>query len=69
MSPDVGPNLVNIMLNAVANGLTALSASGATATGSASGLCRLSSHKSPPIQAWLEAHLRVQQDLIPKGAC
>ena len=29
----------------------------------------LSSHKSPPIQAWLEAHLRVHQVFIPKGAC
>ena len=29
----------------------------------------LSSHKSPPIQAWLEAHSRVHQVFIPKGAC
>jgi DDE superfamily endonuclease len=29
----------------------------------------LSSHKSPPIQAWLEAHPRVHQVFIPKGAC
>ena len=29
----------------------------------------LSSHKSPPIQAWLAAHPRVQQVFIPKGAC
>jgi DDE superfamily endonuclease len=29
----------------------------------------LSSHKSPPIQQWLEAHPRVHQVFIPKGAC
>jgi hypothetical protein len=28
----------------------------------------LASHKSPPVQAWLAAHPRVQQVLIPKGA-
>jgi hypothetical protein len=28
----------------------------------------LASHKSPPIQAWLEEHPRVQQIFIPKGA-
>jgi hypothetical protein len=29
----------------------------------------LSSHKSPPIVAWLEAHPRVHQVFIPVGAC
>jgi len=29
----------------------------------------LSSHKSPPVVAWLDAHPRVQQVFIPKGAC
>ena len=29
----------------------------------------LSSHKSPPIQAWLDARPRVHQVFIPKGAC
>jgi hypothetical protein len=29
----------------------------------------LSSHKSPPIQEWLDAHPRVYQIFIPKGAC
>jgi hypothetical protein len=29
----------------------------------------LSSHKRPPIQAWLDAHARVHQVFIPKGAC
>jgi len=29
----------------------------------------LSSHKSPPIQAWLDAHARVHQVFIPTGAC
>jgi hypothetical protein len=29
----------------------------------------LSSHKSPPIVAWLETHPRVQQVFIPVGAC
>jgi transposase len=29
----------------------------------------LASHKSPPIQAWLAAHPRVQQVFIPVGAC
>ena len=29
----------------------------------------LSSHKSPPIQEWLNAHPRVHQVFIPKGAC
>jgi hypothetical protein len=29
----------------------------------------LSSHKSPPIVAWLEEHRRVQQVFIPVGAC
>ena len=29
----------------------------------------LSSHKSPPIQQWLEVHPRVHQVFIPKGAC
>ena len=29
----------------------------------------LSSHKSPPIHAWLEAHPRVQQVFLPTGAC
>ena len=29
----------------------------------------LASHKSPPIQAWLAAHPRVQHVFIPKGAC
>jgi len=29
----------------------------------------LSSHKSPPIVAWLDAHPRVQQVFIPVGAC
>jgi hypothetical protein len=29
----------------------------------------LSSHKSPPIQQWLEAHPRVHQVFIPTGAC
>ncbi len=28
----------------------------------------LASHKSPPIQEWLQAHPRVQQVFIPKGA-
>jgi hypothetical protein len=28
----------------------------------------LASHKSPPIQAWLDEHPRVQQVFIPKGA-
>jgi hypothetical protein len=28
----------------------------------------LASHKSPPIQEWLETHPRVQQVFIPKGA-
>jgi transposase len=29
----------------------------------------LSSHKSPPIQAWLDARPRVHQVFLPKGAC
>jgi hypothetical protein len=29
----------------------------------------LSSHKSPPIVAWLEGHARVHQVFIPVGAC
>ena len=29
----------------------------------------LASHTSPPIQDWLATHPRVQQVLIPKGAC
>jgi len=29
----------------------------------------LASHKSPPIQAWLAEHPRVQQVFIPTGAC
>ncbi len=29
----------------------------------------LSSHKSPPVAAWLEAHPRVRQVFIPVGAC
>jgi hypothetical protein len=29
----------------------------------------LSSHKSPPIAAWLTAHPRVQQVFLPVGAC
>jgi len=29
----------------------------------------LSSHKSPPVVAWLDAHSRVHQVFIPKGAC
>jgi hypothetical protein len=29
----------------------------------------LSSHKSPPIQQWLEAHPRVHQVFLPTGAC
>jgi hypothetical protein len=29
----------------------------------------LSSHKSPPLVAWLEAHPRVHQVFIPVGAC
>ena len=29
----------------------------------------LSSHKSPPIRQWLEAHPRVTQVFIPVGAC
>ena len=29
----------------------------------------LSSHKSPPIQEWLDAHPRVHHIFIPKGAC
>ena len=29
----------------------------------------LSSHKSPPVTAWLEAHPRVHQAFIPVGAC
>jgi hypothetical protein len=29
----------------------------------------LASHKSPPIQAWLAEHPRVQQVFIPAGAC
>src|SRR5260370_21399433 len=29
----------------------------------------LSSHKSPPVVAWLEAHPRVHHVFIPKGAC
>lgn len=29
----------------------------------------LSSHKSGPVQAWLEAHPRVHQVFIPVGAC
>lgn len=29
----------------------------------------LSSHKSPPIQAWLAEHPRVRQIFIPTGAC
>ena len=29
----------------------------------------LASHKSPPIQAWLEANPRVHHAFIPKGAC
>jgi hypothetical protein len=29
----------------------------------------LASHKSPPIQEWLEAHPRVHHVFIPKGAC
>lgn len=28
----------------------------------------LSSQKSPPVQAWLDAHPRVHQVFIPKGA-
>jgi DDE superfamily endonuclease len=29
----------------------------------------LSSHKSPPVQEWLDAHPRVHHVFIPKGAC
>jgi hypothetical protein len=29
----------------------------------------LSSHKSPPIQAWLDDHRRVPPGFMPKGAC
>lgn len=29
----------------------------------------LSSHKSPPVVAWLDAHPRVHPVFIPKGAC
>jgi hypothetical protein len=29
----------------------------------------LASHKSPPVEEWLNAHARVQQIFIPTGAC
>jgi hypothetical protein len=29
----------------------------------------LSSHKSPPVREWLEAHPRVHQVFLPTGAC